>query len=1039
MTVATRRSALTWLVILAVPMALAALAMRAYVNEEAYATMERPSGLGSFVPEGYYDVVNREVAPLLAFCPTDIQNARILRPELAALQFQSATGQLPSSKRNVDPCAAHCETGRVSPLFCLRSEGLPPDEMRQIRRFILISPLKRDLHVLQRWRRAEAKGTDHAVALVHGERRQALPVGARDLGFRGRVLYRDSAPMRSLIDEVGNEYLFGGAGASPSTTDAFTDVDAPSTPHPRIESIPFARMLAARDAVIGGAAPQQTILRSGVLEVTLGSGELRVISPGGDAKQVIVEVPQQSTGEGSTLAASIDGADLGSHSKRRLVGLEDGQQLQLANASRTRALTLRFFRRQSAVLSGKRMGTRQRGRQHDQEAGMGRYLDALTGGISEAGRRLGQARTHCNKATAPVQQLLRSDIRLTLDQRLQHASQGALAHYAQVGPINSGPSIRRAQGGRYDGLWMRHEGRRKVLTPPPVMSLTILDANKGELLAMASYPSRRTLADMEAKIASAPVSQPGELLVQQLHRSAVSGSLQLKPHVIGSLFKPLMAWGFGVSDPSLLEVPVKRAHPQDWPKDPTKATTVQQCLVPKGVTKGGARRAQVTRFYSALRFRPMATGCGGRAVAGQDNADVCAAIGGSSTYWFLHLGARGMLKAMGLPFQPTKAKPNVYDALDQACAPRRHKGLKGETSTLCTAPKQGSSAAWFPTRCVNDDNPFCAVARLFDVQVQAIGGANPVTTGPAFLGPLYAQIDRLGEEMDERCIHVEQWRSERNNGLLWALPRAPQWPQDLMNACAHATMVIQGGFVNYWGSIALAQAMARVATGRRVRARLVREVVEPVVSGAPTGEARVRHVAKPKPMAVLGPARCKPGDLAPLCRVREGMRLAVRRPGGTLHGLWATEKKLNQEAKRHGLPVMTIRGKTGSGGEFRPRFVRRRRPGTTAKTWQTASGRTSSVHTALLVTFSHGSLERTFVVYLWAEGIDERFTSTTGAAPFFQSKGARPTRRTSRLTQDMPGLNVLRSLRAHVQAHWPQHRGAWRLPTSPTPRRSTTP
>lgn len=1014
-----RPGASLWLATLAIPALLSLLALRSCHHELAYAADEVPDGLGSYVPEGYYSLVNREIAPHLELCPDNPQDQALMRPELAALGQigVAAAAAAGAAGGPTNPCDAPCaKGGRLSVLFCLRTAGLSGEQIRRIKRFIQISPLRRDLRIFDRWQRVTGPRGSHRVALVEGARRQVLPLGAEQRGYLGRVLYRDSAPMLSLVDEVGNEYLLGGQG----TTIAELGTAEALAP----QRLSLRQMVRARDRALEGRPTVQRVMRGGVLAVTHGAHELRIIAPSPGATQIIVEVPQRGASGGRGLLASIDGVALGSHQKRRLVGLEDGQQLQLATGGHRRALTLRFFRRQSAVLSERqRVGDRWR-RRHDEGAGFGRYLDTLLTGLEEAGRRLQEARTHCGADLASVRVLLDSDLRLTLDERLQHGATAALARYARVGPVARADEIYVARKGPLRGLWVRQTGTRAVLTPPPVMSLTVMDAASGELLALGAYPSRQTLLSMIRRLGRGHAGQPDHLLREHLATAAVGGSLHLKPHVIGSVFKPLLAWGLGKADPALLDVTLPRVHPVDWPSHPARADIVDQCLLPVGMSQRA--KGAKSRFATNMNIRPLAKGCGGRAIGPKDKADVCAAIGSSDTYWFAHLTARAMLRAMGRPLTPaggSSAERPDFSVLEAACAPQRHKDARGRVHTLCAAPAGRGTDAWFPIACAASPpgagglrNPLCTVAELFDVQVQAIGAPNPVSTGRTFLGPLYSHIDRLAKEADDTCQGVEAWRKRRNSGLLWALPRAPQWSQDLMTTCGQLTMFVQGGFINYWNNVMLTQALARVATGRAVSARLVRELV----ARSPEDAALLPAAPAPAAAKVVGPAECKVGDSDPLCRVREGMRLAVTERRGTLHRVLRTEALLNKEAARDHLPTLELRGKTGSGSERRPLFRRTRDPATRLWRWEAARGTTGSVHTALLARFREpdGERTRTFVLYLWVEGVDQDFTSLTGAVSFFLPKGVRPSSKSARLRTEMPGLQTLRSLRALAQAEW---------------------
>lgn len=978
---------------LALWLVLALLVVRTAANERGYERLPRAAVSDTYVPTGYLDVVNREVAPHLELCPLDPQEAALLRPDLMA---KAATNSAGNGTSGPSPCDASCAKDRLSLLFCLRTDGLPHDHAIAIRQFREVSPLQRDLRILDRWQLSTGPSGAVRVELRADAHRQALHVDDVRHGFAGRVLFRDSAPALVLADDVGNELIFAGAEHGAVASEATT----------RLALRELARR---REAVAHGAAAEQRVIRAKVLTIHEGAQEIHLIAPTDDAPQVLVEVPQRAGGSADGLAASLEGARLDSEVKRRIVGLEDGQQLELRAGTST--LPLRLVRRQSAVLSEVRNAGEGRRRHHDESAGLGRYLDTLVGSLGDASRRLQEAAAGDFAAAEALDSLMASDVQLTLDSDLQRVAQTAVERYARIGPIANADDIFVERNGPLRGQWFRremdgHSPTKKILTPPPVMTLTVMDADDGALLSLASYPSRPTIDTLVSGLGGVQ-DQPEALLREQLEGLAVGSSFHFKPHVIGSLVKVILAWGFGTSSAALLAVPVNRTHAIDWPDDPRNAEVVDQCLVPVGRDDSGR-----SFWNSAMGLRPLATGCDGRRIGPADVADICAAIGASDTYYFVRMVAQGIRRvleqAQALQGSASPASPDFIDA---ACEPRRQTDTGGVGHTVCAAPRTIPTSGWFPARCDSDENPFCATARLFDIQVQAIGAANPVDTGASFLGPLHARLVEISNLVQGECSGIEAWSKLRSSGMLWALPRAPQWSQDLMTSCDQLTMFVQGGALNYWNNIFVAQAFARIATGRGVRARLVDALVPPDGS-------IVRQSSQPAP--ALDATQCATGDAEPRCRVLEGMRLAVAAHGGTLKKLAATEALLNDEARRDSLPLLELRGKTGSGGDLRPQFVWATNPATGAVGWKVRSARTASIHTALLARFIEpgGGRSRTFVVYLWVEGVDENFTSMTGAVPFFAKKGTRIGRSGPRLGESMPGVTVLRSLRARALADW---------------------
>lgn len=936
---------------------------------------------GVYDPVGYDELVNRDVAPHLALCPLD-PSALVELGGSERLASQEDEDDAP-----VEQGCQACDTLRVSALFCL-NPTTPQAHQERVRDFIRLSPLRLDLEDVRRWRRVvDARGRS-SVRLVTGLRRQSLPAAPLPNRYQGRLLYRDSSTVEALVDAVGNEYVFASSAAAS---------DKP-------EALSVSALLENQQRVLASKAPQRVTLSGRRLTLTHGRGEsINVLLPGSETAHAIVDLPMRAPGARSTLEVTLDGVPIETSSYRRMVGLARNQELQLTVHPREgapRTVSLRLVRRQSALLSDVWRGAESSTRAHDPTAGLDRYLNALVYGVEDATGSLLEAYQQCGRSWEDVGALLHTDLRTTLDERLQHLATRGLHSYATRGPVARGAEVRFHARGALEGLWSQRAGRREHVIMPPTLTLTVMDADTGELLALGAYPTPRALDQMRRDAESVRGDQPVDLLRADLEAARHTGSLHLRPHVIGSIFKPLMAWGAGRADAQLLDTTLPLPHAETWTVrgDAVGNSMLDQCLI-------SSRVEDDKPYFNADRFPSPAGapgyGCAPNSPGNQE--DLCQAISTSDTYYFLKLGARLIARHRGRPLS------GADDDLNALCAPQWLKPPQGGRVKLCGEAISVPRREWFPVTCAaRDGSPWCVLAELYGIQLQSIGDQNVVTTGEHLLGPLWSRLDGLGGAIAGECkAGVERWRGERLMGLRWAIHQPTQWPTDLMRDCTDLTAMIQGGHINYWNNLSLTQALARLFTGKRVHARLLDAAITAESAtgrdDAPTKPTPSTKTPASRPIEVIDALECTQGS-SPRCKVLAGMRLAVER--GTLRALKATERALNAEpAAAHA--KITLRGKTGTGRDLHPSYRKRRRQPNEAPVWERYRDRTrKSLHTALLVDIAHPTDGRTrrFVVYIWVEGVDAARISTDGAAPFF--------------TTSQPGAEVLRTLRDLTLASW---------------------
>jgi hypothetical protein len=1025
-------------------------------------------------PLSYYQLVNQEIAPHLEFCPlhatpltvasfeegSDTRATELLEGVVAD-RASSPSRRKPASGPGpgdgaTDPNAQAARAPmrcacphRLSAIFCLRDD--PGVDRSRIERYARLSPLLDDLAIPSRWRlevsRSGSSGSAGAqrlsFRLIPGSHRQRLPGGAIRPRYDGTIYYHPTPARAVLLDAGGNERALGGGGTGGKP----------------IEQEMTRWREEQQDALAGGSLHRE-LLRSDTLVLRHGDDTVTLrLAPEGNLLLVIVPEVRP----GSDFSVSIDGAPLPSMRRRWILGLHPLQQIQLRWDAQP-SLSLRFLSHRAGVLSETHFGTGGNERVFDEASGAEDYVRALAGTLREATDSLGEAYRECGRElTKPpglslpnVEALASADVWLTLDQVLQGAAQRALVRYAERGPLG------RARLGLHRGEW--REGTE--LVPPPHLSLLVLDADRGDVLATAAYPSTQEVRRLLGALAQER-SGPVALLAEDLESEQRRISLHLRPHPIGSVFKPLFAWSAGEADQALIDFTLPRQHAEDWrfgAGGKVQNRLVDQCLISTRRVENNTR----WHFERAYLTPGFSDSCAGGGVSG-DREDLCLALATSDTYWFVELAARVMARARGLALPPPETPPEQRDyGLREVCTPQVLATTdRGPRQMVCAGASAQTQAAqsWFPVSCQpKDPNPICGMVDLLGIQLQPIGDlSRPGTTG-SFLGPLHGLVERLAAPLGDRCPELQTWRVRDESGFRWLVPSQTVWRADLMHRCTPDIEVfVEGGHINYWDNIYLGQALGRLFTGNRaLTARMVAQVEVPdagaeggrreVAPAAPVTPATPTRGASPAdgknqapPAVTAAPAvseSCADAADTPRCRVLRGLELAIRR--GTLAELRELPAWLAAEhgGEAGGLEV-GLWGKTGTLRDVYPVYRLERRPG--GSHWVRSTTMRKSLHTALLLEVrmrdevrgqgqappsgagngkgpgqepeTTGRRVRHFVVYLWAEGVDDQFTSVDGAVPFFRPgrpgrPGRRPAGRDERRAagEAAPGAEVLREL-----------------------------
>ncbi len=960
-------------------------------------------------PLSYYEFVNAEVAPDLVFCPL-VDDPRVASSLVSSdlgsaaddwlldsilgdkadneaigadhRKGQALPGEAPPAPPNPDGTCS-CGDLRLSPYFCIAPD-LSPERSERVAAYVDRSRLTTDLYHLDRWKfqpsTEEGSGSSRGIfRLRTGVHRQLVFPAGRQQRFSGRVLYEESRALPTLVDDLGNEYLLSGQRG-------------------RERCVQLSHLREAlREVRDERRGPTRIFLDAALLRLqpdcTDSQDSLLVVVNGADTDLLLLAADQ--TKASASLRATIDGVPLFKSTKRSVVGLRSGQVLQITDRDHPDAtISLRFTRRESGVISEMRRGATREQRFTDPDAGLSDLVQSLVVAQDGLISRFDEASSTCTECrdSDAAEKLSAVDIRLTLDEVLQQTTTSALRRYMEHGRVAS--SSLAIHYDRRNGLWWDSAVDAPALAPSG--SLIIADL-EGEILAMASYPTARDLERQLDALDDLQGDYPLYLLKKDLQGELRRTSLHLRPHTIGSIFKPLLAWGAGrYGDGSLLDFTVSSTHEVDWRwsgNGRVSNSMLAQCMVDTRHSTGDESRSHFRQAF----FQPgIRTSCRGQPSTNGDREDLCMAIAASDTYFFLELGARMSAVARGLPLdsQPSTDPYRLAETCESQVLTRASDGAR---TRVCKAGKGKSVPMrnWFPATCESSSsNPFCQVAGTYGIWMQAVGEPDVPGTAGSFLGPLHDLTAGYAAQMglQEGCGPFADWLAQNEMGYRWVVPDPPHWTTDLMDGCTPDFEVfIQGGHINFWNNVFVAQSFARLlADSPRLDLRLVSQI-KTGGKWSPGGAGQG---------SPLQPPACDSPPSSARCRILLGMRQAVQ--VGTLWRLSATEKAINTDYE--GEYRVTLRGKTGTGRVRAPAYRKRRNVDTPdLLRWGRSRVYRKSVHTALLVHVeaADGFSSRDFVVYLWIEGVADNLTSVSAAAPFFHV--------------DSPGDEVLRELVKSLQ------------------------
>lgn len=937
-------------------------------------------GEAVYDPRGYYSLIRDSVAPFLVYCPVvpdrgelwrlrhrdpggppdsdpqspedpDAQRDDAPPVEIHPRGAESASEEEapPGPRSPVRPPLCACPH-RLSGIFCLRrrvgDRQLSDLDVTRIESLRRMSWLNEDLQFSDRWERDDDAVSGSGLRLRAGVHQQRLP-GSSPTVFSGTVYLRQGSVHPVLVDDSANQHVIV-AGPPDAGAEEVVNID---------DWLPRSGPSQDLDRI-----PSRSLHRSPLL-LRAGDEAIALIATSDVSNRLVFRAEQSRQ-----TWIRIDQDGVPTNPMRVFGALQQDQVLTLNHHHRE--LALRLTTERTGVLSELRSGVSGRGRFIDEESGVSDLVRGLVGSIGAATQRIHRAYDELGlHDRAAVQALAQADIWLTLEQVLQTGSGHALRQFMESS-IN-GADVRFA-----NGLWRD----RGALMPPPRASMIMLDADRGDILAMGTYPDAAALRRMQSSISRA-TDTPALLLREHLSSELERASVHFNPHAIGSVFKPLLAWSASEADRSLLAFTVPTDHARDWnASDPRRNRVLDQCLVHTRSGGSGPNESHFGKAYTNTAGVPWVA-CDANTPPGQE--DLCLALARSDTYFFLELGARLIARAHDPRLQlPTGAtSPEERDARYDLLHLCRWQPAPNRLPGRVCAPRDGRPQALrlrvFPTRCDGDTSTLCAMEDLLGVLPQAVGGAHTPRSAPTFLGPVASLADAALRPLTA-CRECPAMEGVSTSELFrWVLPSAPEWSDDLLERCApEFEQFITGAGINTWNNIHVAQTFARLFTGdRHVGARLV-------LDAQPSGHPPRQQPPLPDAAEIAG--QCTEGSPDPRCRVLRGLSLAVTQ--GTLARLARVPQTL--EAGR-GEYAVGLWGKTGTTTAEYPAFVYDRRG------WRRALDRDrKSLHVLLLLEVRRRADPqnasraqpgaRHFVVYLAIEGVDPALVSSPNAVPFFR-------------------------------------------------------
>ncbi len=547
----------------------------------------------------------------------------------------------------------------------------------------------------------------------------------------------------------------------------------------------------------------------------------------------------------------------------RMARLETGDWLHLASRKRyTRAEeTFVFLGGEAREVAS--MVRRQNARfaRRSDDGGLGRvidptrdtgypYLDLVAKSISSVLRFLPEER-----AQALVDQF---DVQLTLDREIQ-----------------------RVVSDRF-GVFCRDQERVARLDRPLSAGMTIMDGQSGDLLALATYPTAGDLsADTEGR---------GRLLRNQ----------NFALHPIGSAGKPFFFAAVAEAVPALRSLTIDEHAPERYHPD------IFQCQLPLGyqLLEGhygaidfiGALEMSCNKYTMELVTLALA-------------ADRARSLGASTTIvedpdiaWPL----AGRTTAASIGGRPLTGAPDLGGFVFQDGAvvarPRSSDAPRSGAAIRCSSLDRLDQASW--------SAPLARITGAAVYRGEApVGVSDEASARVLDLAYATNRFDLeswqpLLAALLEGADETESWR------IRAALqPIAPDRVNLALNQVtrlrADYVSLLLGGGTSVWTNVQLAEATARLVTGRAVRARLASEVVPrhpvtPAPSATPLADAALA--------AANGAA---PLDIRPESRepVLAGMRRVVVGARGTARALRDELKALQQAFPSD---TIALYAKTGS-------------------------------------------------------------------------------------------------------------------------------
>jgi len=754
-------------------------------------SVAKPEIASAFVPNHFYRYVNTHYAPHLRYCPESdaaanrIPGSRLDDRYCHAVESSGAPVQSADTLEDGDAERTYyrCDAGgataevraeRAGRFFCLlvarRPSGagagggtIAAGELAK--GFLKATNLDRELRRRDFWEPA-----GEGWRLVRHARVQALPTDAPPPVHTGRYFYRNpSAALTFETLEFGQRLTW----TTPTENEAVDEVSE--------RSCDLAPLFRGTGQSCWGderpLKPRESIaLKWGRERWGLFLRPLPIREGVDDRKpriEVVYKPPDVVDPKGTEIR--VNGVAL--RTKGHAFLLDESDSITFTHGDTT--MTARLRSGQAGVVSHVDRQEGRYSRHIEPRSGLEQFIGPLSDQLTRLLNvlRLDASPVDKRRVDSVRRALAGVDVRLTLDETLQTEAvevlQGWMERYTGK-LLRKKLKVRRPEVAYKDGLWFDNSGNPQ---PPPMASLVTIDVDSGDLIALASYPTSTELALMTERLETLGPGRGGRRGLQrrravaaEVKRALVErmteGDVNLRPHAIGSVFKPIIAWAAAQIEPRLLDFSQSRKVSKsrrtwglareaakkatDLPgqcgdKDPTKCaglrSQLEQCMV-----RGSVGRSRGQKSYDLQRNYGLHHSKGTDAHICDPQAsgrfDLCAALTWSENLFIIELMARIVAWGVGehVPRLRNAALSGALDddrriagyELPAYCGRQRLRRLKKQkAATLCKPPSRRLIRGHYRGENVNE-----AVSKAVKLTLYASRGGGADAPPPAL--PVHA-------------------------------------------------------------------------------------------------------------------------------------------------------------------------------------------------------------------------------------------------------------------------------------------------------------